>query len=195
MQAESPAYHHAVQFYGNDQSLFTTVSGFLAQGLVDGNPGLMIATPAHARSILEHLRRRLIDTDRAQHLGDLVVLDAKQTLALFMKGEVPDESAFEANVGRVIEQVIKGRPHQAMVRAYGEMVDVLWKQGRSDAAIRLEMLWNTLANRYGFALLCGYAVGNFYKQTRAFEEVCRLHTHVVPADRPFPLYPVGPRPQ
>jgi hypothetical protein len=189
-QRESPAHHHAVQFYGNDQSLFTTVSGFLGQGLVDGNPGILIATPSHTTAILDHLRGRLIDVERAQRVGDLIVLDAKQTLARFMRDEMPDANAFETSVGRLIEDLTKGRSQQTMIRAYGEMVDVLWKQGRGEAAIRLEMLWNKLANQYGFALLCGYAVGNFYKQTKAFEEVCGLHTHVVPADKPFPLQAV-----
>ena len=69
-----------------------------------------------------------------------------------------------------------------IVRAYGEMVDVLWKQGREDAAIRLEILWNKLAHTYGFALLCGYSMGNFYKQAERFQEVCRQHTHVLSSD-------------
>jgi hypothetical protein len=33
------------------------------------------------------------------------------------------------------------------------MVDVLWKEGREEAAIQLELLWKGLAGRYGFALL------------------------------------------
>ena len=59
------------------------------------------------------------------------------------------------------------------------MVDVLWKEGKPEAAIRLEILWNRLAQRYGFALLCGYSMGNFYKETKGFEAICREHTHVV----------------
>ena len=30
--------------------------------------------------------------------------------------------------------------------------------------------------------LCGYAIGNFYKQTQQYEEVCNLHTHVHESD-------------
>jgi MEDS: MEthanogen/methylotroph, DcmR Sensory domain len=183
-------HHHAVQFYGNDISLFTTVAGFLAQGLVDAQPAILIATPSHVTAILDHLSRRLIDVEQAQRVGDLVILDASDTLALFMTGDAPDADRFEASVGRVIGDVLKGRPARTLIRAYGEMVDVLWKDGKADAAIRLEMLWNMLATRYGFALLCGYAMGAFYKQTDRFEEVCRQHTHVVPPDTPIP----APRP-
>jgi len=61
------------------------------------------------------------------------------------------------------------------------MVDILWKEGKRDLAIRLEMLWNQLANTQRFSLLCGYTVGPFYKDAH-FADVCRQHTHVVAAD-------------
>ena len=61
------------------------------------------------------------------------------------------------------------------------MVDVLWQNDQQEAAIRLETLWNQLANTEAFSLLCGYAIGHFYKDAN-FQEVCRHHTHVVSAD-------------
>jgi hypothetical protein len=173
------AHHHAVQFYENETSLFKTVAGFLSQGLVDGQPAILIATEAHRVAILDHIKRRLIDVDQAQRTGDLTIFDADKTLALFMVDGAPDPHAFDASVGGLIADTLKGRSRHTLIRAYGEMVDVLWKQGKGDAAIRLEMLWNKLAMKYGFALLCGYAMGNFYKETRRFEEVCRQHTHIV----------------
>lgn len=184
------AHHHAVQFYGNERSLFTTVAGFLSQGLVDGDPVILIATESHRAGILEHLKGRFIDVDRAQSLGDLLVLDARETLSLFMIGDMPDPDAFTLAIGRLITDMLSGRSARTLVRAYGEMVDVLWKEGREDAAIRLEMLWNKLAQTHGFALLCGYAMGSFYKETKRFEEICREHSHVVPAENePQPAAP------
>ena len=174
-------HHHAVQFYENDSSLFTTVAGFLSQGLVEEHPAIIIATAEHTAAILEHLSGRLIDVEKARELGELVVLDAHRTLALFMVGDKPDPARFEASIGRVVGDLLEGRSNRTLVRAYGEMVDVLWKDGREEAAIQLELLWNGLAGRYGFALLCGYAMGNFFKQTERLEEVCRHHTHVFPA--------------
>jgi DcmR-like sensory protein len=184
MKESSPIHkhHHAVQFYENDSSLFTTVAGFLSQGLVEEHPAIIIATAEHTAAILEHLSGRLIDVEKARELGELIVLDAHQTLALFMVGDRPDPDRFEASVGRIIGDLLKGRPNRTLVRAYGEMVDVLWKEGREEAAIHLELLWNGLAGRYGFALLCGYAMGNFFKQTERLDEVCRHHTHVIPSD-------------
>jgi len=46
------------------------------------------------------------------------------------------------------------------------------------AAIKLEMLWNHLANTRDFSLLCGYSMGSFYKDA-SIEDITRQHTHVV----------------
>ena len=62
--------------------------------------------------------------------------------------------------------------------AWRESVEVM---GETDAAIRLEVLWNELASTHTFSLLCGYAIGNFYKEASRLEEVCRQHTHVLGA--------------
>jgi hypothetical protein len=176
------SHHHAVQFYGNDHSLFTTVAGFLSEGLVGGHPSIVIATPDHATAIAEQLSSRLIDVEAATASGDLVLLDAEETLAAFMVDGLPHPGRFEYHVGGVIKRMLGDRRKKIIVRAYGEMVDVLWKRGHEDAAIRLEILWNKLASTYGFALLCGYSMGNFYKQADRFQEVCSHHTHVLDSD-------------
>ena len=175
------AHHHAVQFYGNDASLFNTVAGFLSEGLVAGQPAIVIATDDHRIAIEQELANRHIDVEGARHIGDLLFLDADETLAGFMVNDLPDLELFTHNVGTVMEQAAVGRT-RTPVRAYGEMVDLLWKQGRPDAAIKLEIMWNDLATRYSFSLLCGYSMGNFYKQADQYEAVCKQHTHVIEAE-------------
>ena len=63
------------------------------------------------------------------------------------------------------------------LRIFGQMVDVLWREGQQDAAIHLERLWNQLAHKQSFSLLCGYAMGDFYKDSN-FEDICGQHSHV-----------------
>lgn len=179
----SPIYdqHHAVQFYGDEKTLFETVAAFLGQGFLDGQPAIIIATAKHGSAILSHLQQRMIDVKRAQDVGDLLVLDAHRMLEAFMDQSGPNPIRFEATIGPLIGRMSENRARATCVRAYGEMVDVLWQQRRCDAAIALESLWNDLASRYGFALLCGYAMRHFRTDTNLFEEVCRQHTHVMPA--------------
>jgi hypothetical protein len=58
------------------------------------------------------------------------------------------------------------------------MVDVLWKAGQDVAAIRLEMLWNKLAMTHDFSLLCGYAMGDFYKDA-GLADIHAEHSHIL----------------
>jgi hypothetical protein len=96
---------------------------------------------------------------------------------------MPDPLLFRSNVGDVIERLC-GNRQPCPIRAYGEMVDVLWQEGNESGAIRLEILWNQLASTYEFSLLCGYAIGHFYKETRdgRMEAVCEQHSHIVPTE-------------
>ena len=172
------AHHHAVQFYGDESELFKTISAFLIESLVSYQPAVVIATKPHTQAVLDDLTARHIDVPKARQIGDLVVLDAEETLSTFMVDGMPNHDLFKRNVGAVMEQAIRGR-ERTPVRAYGEMVDVLWKKGQADAAIKLEVFWNELASAYSFSLLCGYAIGNFYEQTSRLEDVMQQHTHVI----------------
>lgn len=174
------AHQHSVKFYATEESLYATVGTFLGQALYEGDPAILIATPAHRIAMLHHLRDRMIDVERAERSGSLLLVDAHDALSQFMIGDAPDERAFDRSIGSMVDHMVSGRSRKHTVCAYGEMVDVLWQGGQSDAAIRLEMLWNRLSARHGMSLLCGYSMGNFFKETSGFEQVCAQHTHVVP---------------
>ena len=78
-----------------------------------------------------------------------------------------------SGMSEVIEHACKGRS-DCTVRIFGQMVDVLWQQEEHDAAIRLEMLWNQLAQTKSYSLLCGYAMGHFYGMRSSMR--CALST-------------------
>lgn len=174
-------HYHAVQFYKDETSLAGTVAQFLADGLSSGQPGLVIATPSHGDSIVRELTSRGLDVDLLRKTGELQFLDARKMLGAFMVEGMPDAMLFRTTVGDMIEKLCAGRT-PCPIRAYGEMVDLLWQEGNSEGAIKLEILWNQLAATYDFALLCGYAFGHFYKETRdpRYQDVIAQHTQVVP---------------
>ena len=179
-QTSQSGHFHAVRFYDSPQSLCRIVAGFLAEGLRGTQPALVIATPEHRAGISEALRTQGLDIDALQSSGDLLLLDAEETLATFMVDGMPDAKRFQVAGTDVIQRACRGRK-DCTIRAYGEMVDVLWKKGQSVAAVRLEMLWNKLAASQDFSLLCGYAMGNFYKGSQQ-QEICDQHTHVLSED-------------
>ena len=178
--AATDKHYHAVQFYKDETSLAGTVAQFLADGLSTGQPGLVIASPSHTQTIVRELAALGLDVDALRTTGELRFFDAQKMLASFMFGGLPDPVLFRSTVGDVIEQLCAGRT-PCPIRAYGEMVDLLWQDGNSDGAVKVEILWNQLAATYDFALLCGYAFGHFYKETRdpRYEEVVAQHSQVM----------------
>ena len=169
-------HFHAVRFYEDDTSLCRIVSSFLAEGITAGQPGLVIATAAHNECILANLRTAGIDVETLQRNSEMLMLDAREMLDQFMEGGLPNPERFR-NAAKAALQRVAGSSEKT-IRAYGEMVDLLWKEGRSAASIKLEMLWNSLAGTHDFSLLCGYAMGHFYKDVTV-DDVCRQHTHRV----------------
>jgi hypothetical protein len=170
---------HAVQFYSDEKNLFEAAASFLGQGFIEARPVLIVATGRHTAGILDNLRERMIDVKRAQRLGKLVALDAERMIETVVTGDAPDAQKLEESVGAVMTSMAKSCGPGLRVQLYGEGVNVLWKQGRYDAAIRLEVLWNTISRRYPVASLCGYAMRNFLNETMLFDEVCRQHSHVM----------------
>lgn len=180
--ANPDPHTHAVQFYEKDEFLVDTVAQFLAPGLEAGDRLLVIATPEHVGGFAKSLGAAMFDAAVAS--GQLTVLDARETLAKFMVGEMPDRDLFQHVLGRAVATMLEGQPGTRRIRAYGEMVDLLWRGGDSRAAIRLEELWNEAGKVHSFSLLCAYVMGSFYKEgdSARFMEICRNHSHVLPTE-------------
>jgi flagellar biosynthesis component FlhA len=168
---------HGVKFYDTPESLCRIVAEFLGEGLVAQQPALIIATPEHLAGIMAELTARHFNVRAMLDAGDFVLADASTMLASIMADGMPDETLFMARLGTTIEQISRRR-QGVTVRAYGEMVDVLWKNGQDEAALRMEMLWNKLARTHAFSLLCGYAMGTFYKDAD-LADIHQQHSHVV----------------
>ena len=145
-------HFHAVRFYDSEASLCRIVASFLREGLALGQPALVIATPEHSQGIVAELRARELNIKALRETSSLVVLDAQKTLDRFMVNGQPDATAFAETATAAIDMA--GHRGRTPIRAYGEMVDLLWKDGRDVAAIQLEMLWNKLARSHQFSLLC-----------------------------------------
>lgn len=174
--------YHGVQFYKDEGSLAATVAKFLDEGLQVGEPALVIATPQHTAVIAKYLQALGQNVSSLKGTRELHVFDARKIMSAFMVNGMPDPLLFKSTVGNLLDRLTAVR-QPCPVRAYGEMVDLLWQDGNSEAAIRLEILWNGLASNYDFSLMCGYAVGHFYKETEhdsGYQSVCGLHSHIVP---------------
>jgi hypothetical protein len=177
-----PHHEHAVQFYRDDNALLKTLSRFVREGLNAAQPVIIIATAEHRTALTMRLVEDGLPRDFFERHGALWLLDAREVLATFMDGPFPDPGRFHAIAGDLLAAA-RAAGGGGSVRAYGEMVDILWRDGNPEGAIRLENLWNTLAASEHFMLLCGYSMGNFFQESHGFDigDVCHVHARVLPA--------------
>lgn len=149
---------HACHVYKNDDSLLDTLCGYVGGGLWTGEGAVVIATDAHVDRLEEMLRQTGLDLAHFRAADAYIPLSAEASLGRFMEGDMPDGDRFETFVASVLQRARRGgRP----VRAFGEMVAVLWSRGQSAATVRLETLWNETLRREKIRLLCGYPKEGF----------------------------------
>ena len=171
---------HGVEFYAYDAQITDKVARFVAPALEAGEVALVIATEKHRRELEGALQARGIDLAAAARDRRYIALDAAATLSKLIVDGRPDAERFIEVIGGAISDAQAGGkfPH---VRAYGEMVALLWLAGRPDAAIALEKMWNDLARTHSFTLLCGYPIAAFEpSQAEQIAEVGRTHSQVAP---------------
>jgi len=173
---------HVAYFYQASDSLLEALCDFIGPALGGGNAAFIIATKVHLEGLERRLKARGLDIQKASKQGRYIVLDASETLANIMLEGMPDASRFAEIVGgamaRTRASVTAARPE---IAAFGEMVSLLWTEGKIDAAIRLEQLWNELANKHSFSLRCAYPVAKFRgeKDAQPLMRVCAEHSAVV----------------
>ncbi len=175
---------HAVQFYGEDSSLLDELSRFIGTELVSGGAAVVIATKAHREGLAQRLQLRGFDTSRAIEQCRYIALDAAETLEKFMRDGWPDADFFTTVVGSVLEQAAAAVGKTSRIAAFGEMVALLWAKGNSEAAVRLEQLWNNLAQTYPLSLRCAYPMSGFNRKDHSdqFLQICAEHSHVIPVE-------------
>jgi hypothetical protein len=56
----------------------------------------------------------------------------------------------------------------------------LWAEGKADAAIRVERLWDQIATTHEVDILCGYALSSFHgeEDEQVFQSICAEHSAV-----------------
>lgn len=169
---------HFVQFYENESSLIESIFAYFSKGFLQGDAAVMIATRTHRKALEERFEKAGVDLAGLREAGKYFVYDAAETLGHFMNNGQPDPKRFRALIGSVISAAAaKG----SSVRAFGEMVSILWDEGNKDAAIELEVLWNDLAEILPFTLFCAYGTHQFTEadKGRPLAHICRAHNRII----------------
>jgi signal transduction histidine kinase len=181
-------HHHGVQFYSQDQFLLEELSKYIGGALQAGDAAVVVATDAHRNALLQWLAAQGLDIATLLEEGRFVAMDARQFLASFTSDTSdgwPNEDRFNEVVGGMVARALgSARGAQPRVKIFGEMVALLWADGRADAAIRLEQLWNGLARTKSFSLICAYPMSCFSRGEDAelLLQVCNEHSAVIPTE-------------
>lgn len=140
---------HGVHFYESAAGLLPRLVGYVGAGLLDDGAVIVVATPDHRQLLNDRLDQDLLYKARAS--GRYLELDAAETLRRIIRSGYPDPDLFNLVAATPL---LRSVAKYGDVRAYGEMVGLLWTDGNAAAALRLEDLWNELQQRIAFPLLC-----------------------------------------
>jgi CheY-like chemotaxis protein len=172
---------HEVQFYSDDAVFLDSFTHFIAAALEAGDVAIVVATESHRGSLVERLKAQGLNMDAAIRQGTYIPLDVTKTLSTFMVGDMPDPDRFFEVVGDLIRTAAKaGKSLHPRIAACGECAPLLWAEGKADAAIRVEQLWDQISTTYEVDILCGYALSSFHgeEDEQVFQSICAEHSAV-----------------
>jgi DNA-binding NarL/FixJ family response regulator len=172
---------HEAQCYSDDASFLDGFSYFIGAALKAGNAVIVVATESHRDSLLPRLQGLGLDMAAAIGLRRYISLDAADTLSTFMVNDLPDPVRFFKVVGDLMLSAARAaKGEHPRVAACGECAALLWAQGKSEAAIREEQLWDEIAKTYDVDILCGFPSRSFQseKDSNIFRRICAEHSAV-----------------
>ena len=178
---------HKVHFYREDSFLIEGLSRFIGTAIIAGDAALVIATKAHRDALSAQLRDRGLNLQPAIRNGRFLSLDAAEIMGKIMVNGQPDVARFTDVIGGLITKIAlaAAQGKESKVAIFGEIVALLVADGRQEAAIRLEQLWNGLAETHSFQLHCAYPMHLFSHELdgRTVEKICMEHSHAFPAEQ------------
>jgi len=178
---EVASCEHLVQVYRDRFELAESAATYFASGFALGEPAIAVAVPGHWQLIAERLERRGLSVAELEARGQLRTADAAQTLAALSERGALSLRRFTDVIGGLIDAASAQAPGRR-VRVFGEMVDLLVRDGDAENADRLEHMWNRLGARRNFMLLCGYKIDVFDREAQValLPQIYRSHSHVLP---------------
>jgi CheY-like chemotaxis protein len=178
---EKAPHRHEVQFYSDDAVFLDSFAHFIGTALKSGRGAIAVITESHRGGLVSRLQAQGLDVDAATQQGTFIQLDVAETLSTFMVNGMPDTTRFFEIAGGLIEAAAKAaRQEHYGVVVCGECSPTLWAEGKADAAIRVEQLFNQVGKAFGLDLLCGYALSSFHgeEDEHVFQSICAEHSAV-----------------
>jgi DNA-binding NarL/FixJ family response regulator len=166
---------HEIQIYSNVAGLVEGFADFAATELSMGKAAIVVATPSHLAGILQALRTRNVDVERAIETGILLPRDALETMSKFMVDGMLDPEHFFDAMEALVAESTRMVPR---VAACGEIAPQLFAAGETLQALNLEQLWDIAVHGFHLETLCGYALKGFESAGEIFRSICAEHSAI-----------------
>jgi len=173
------ASQHEVLFYSGEMAFLESFTRRIAAALKAGNAAIVNVTKSHRDSLIQRLKAERVDVDRAIQEGTFILLNAADTLSTIMVNGLPDPVRFLGVMsGLILASGDAANLEHPRVVLCGEGVGILWVEGKTDAAIRVEQLCNDLAKTHELDILCAYPLSGIRSEEdeREFKSICAEHS-------------------
>lgn len=167
---------HIVEIYEGHEPFMDSLEGFVVGGLQKTDSVILIVKPTHLEALEDRMRERNLDLEALRAQDRYITYDAEEILSKFMVNGWPNEELFMQTITPILDRAKKsGR----RVRAFGEMVALLWAEGNSGATVHLEHIWHNLCKKDGLSLFCAYPKAGFTGDVvDSIQAICDSHSKV-----------------
>ena len=174
-------HRHEAGFYADEGSLLNAWTQAAQTALGAGHTVILLAIDSRRCAMQQRLQTRGVDLDGAIREKRYVVLDPSDMLSQFMVDDWPDELLFQKAVSPVLVDALRASTSRRPgVLVCGECAPTLLTEGKGDAAVRVEQLWDQFAQAHAVDTLCAYLLDSplLEKQESVFRRINAVHTEV-----------------
>jgi AmiR/NasT family two-component response regulator len=173
------AHSHEVVFCSSDGVLLDVLASFIASALNGGDAAIVLIAPSHHDRLRQKLKIQGVDVDAAIEQGTLVSWNVRDALSTFMVDDWPDASRLATVLNDLIRRAAQGPAGgRRRVVTCGECAPALWAEGKIEAAIHVEHLWDEATKARGVNTLCVYPSHPGQGDDHSFKRLCAEHTAV-----------------
>jgi hypothetical protein len=172
-------HSHEVEFYGNDESFLIRCTRFIAAALAAGDAAIAILTASHGNRLRQKLESEGWDVAAVMEQGRYLAMEPADLVSIFLVNGQPDGAHFLKAGGEIIATALKAAAGKdPRVAVCGECGSFLHAEGKAEAAVELERVWNELASTHHVDSLCGYPIERFRseEQSPIFQRICAEHS-------------------
>jgi CheY-like chemotaxis protein len=171
---------HTVHFHRNDSYGLDEVSEFVRAVIRSGDPVVVVATDQTRTGIASRLEKHRLDLTALAQRGLYVELDAAESLSQIMRNGRPDRECVAGVAANLERMRLSAAPNmKSRLTIFGEMANLLLRDGNPDAIAELERIWNDETKSLPFFTVCSYSMECFKGEaSRTFPDVCDEHSAV-----------------